>query len=161
MVVSASASNNSCYFWDDFLCLTGASIARVFLIDIFLAFRLHQTVNQDNWIHIAERIQRIINNGIEKYRCVMEESNYQGFVDGMNRTKGGAWYLKKILMDAIAYIKAENDIKVQVEKFHKEEDRAKEDGYPWSTSQRNNYYAELIKKATTAAILLQQRLHRF
>jgi hypothetical protein len=68
----------------------------------------------------------------------------------MNRAKGGAWHLKKISLDAIAYIMVGNDIKVQVEKFHKEEERAKEDGHPWSTSQRNKYYVELIKKATTA-----------
>jgi hypothetical protein len=123
----------------------------ILLMDVYLAFRIHQTVNQDNWIHIAERIEKIINNGIERYRCVMGESDYQGFINGMNRTTGGAWHSKKILLDAIAYIMAGNDIKVEVEKFHKEEERAKEAGNPWTPSQRNMYYQELIKKATTAS----------
>jgi hypothetical protein len=109
---------------------TGASVTGILLMDLYLAFRLHQNVNQDNWIHIAERIKQIINNGIERYRCIMEENIYQGFIDGMNRTKGGAWHSKKISLNAIAYIMAGNDIKVQVEKFHKEEERAKEAGNP-------------------------------
>jgi hypothetical protein len=46
---------------------------------------------------------------------------------------------KKILLNAIAYIMAGNDIKVQVEKFHKEEERAKEADNPWNPSQRNKY----------------------
>jgi poly-D-alanine transfer protein DltD len=54
------------------------------------------------------------------------------------------------LLNAIGYILAGNNIKVQVEKFNKEEERAKEGGNPWILKQKNKYYADLIKKATTA-----------
>jgi hypothetical protein len=67
-------------------------------------------VNQDKWIHNAHQIRRIIDNGIEKYGGVMEEDDYNCFIDGMNQTKGGAWHLKQILLDTIAYLMVGNDI---------------------------------------------------
>jgi hypothetical protein len=150
---SIGTSVNSYYFLCAFARLThasdGASATGLLLINPFFDFRLHWKVNQDNWIHVAERIQRIIDNGNEKYRCIMGHSDYNGFLEGMNQTKGGAWHLKKILLDAIAYVMAGNDSKVQVKNFHKEEERAKKARYIWTLSQRNKYYADLIKKATT------------
>jgi hypothetical protein len=72
----------------------------------------------------VDKRKKIIDNSIEKYQSFMGEDNYNGFIQGMAQTKGGAWLAKQILQDVIAYLIARNDIEIQIDQFHKEEERA-------------------------------------
>jgi hypothetical protein len=68
-------------------------------------------MNQDTWVLQCDWVKRIIKNGLDKYQTVIHPFFFKEHESIMGRTRTAAWYLKRIPLDAIAYLYAGREVK--------------------------------------------------